>query len=118
MALRIVDEDARICDLARLFFHEVAAKNGNMVYNTLPDIISRLLGEWYAPESARPDEDFDTIVTYLFKFIDKDKQASCRLPALACNVYMHCAWHATYICIAPDMQRTTLRLTCNGRRCA
>jgi condensin complex subunit 1 len=91
MALRIVDEDARICDLARLFFHEVAAKNGNMVYNTLPDIISRLLGEWYAPESARPDEDFDTIVTYLFKFIDKDKQASCRLPALACNVYVHCA---------------------------
>ena len=91
MALRIVDEDARICDLARLFFHEVAAKNGNMVYNTLPDIISRLLGEWYAPESARPDEDFDTIVTYLFKFVDKDKQASCRWPALACNVYIHFA---------------------------
>ena len=38
------EEDSRISDLAKLFFHELAKKAGdkNPIYNILPDIISRL----------------------------------------------------------------------------
>jgi condensin complex subunit 1 len=42
MALRLEDDDERVADLARLFFHELSHKD-NAVYNILPDVISNLV---------------------------------------------------------------------------
>ena len=80
MALCIEDEDNRISDLARyhiffppkiyfsrLFFHELSQK-ANTIYNILPDLISSL--------STNTDRNFNfnSIMKYLFSFIEKDKQ--------------------------------------------
>ncbi|GJJ71787.1 condensin complex subunit 1 [Entomortierella parvispora] len=65
MAICLVDEDARISDLARLFFTELTSKD-NAVYNNMPDIISHL-------SNAKIDEDsYRKIMRFLFELI-KDK---------------------------------------------
>ncbi|KAF9428681.1 Condensin complex subunit [Podila epigama] len=67
MAICLVDEDARISDLARLFFTELTSKD-NAVYNNMPDIISHL-----SNAESRIDEDsYRKIMRFLFELI-KDK---------------------------------------------
>ncbi|XP_006814852.2 condensin complex subunit 1-like [Saccoglossus kowalevskii] len=69
MAICIVDEDDRISNMSKMFFHELA-KKGNAVYNIMPDVISRLSD----PEVGVKEENFKIIMRYLFSFIQKDKQ--------------------------------------------
>ncbi|KAJ6448906.1 non-SMC mitotic condensation complex subunit 1-domain-containing protein [Mycena sanguinolenta] len=70
MAKCIEDPDTRISDLAKLFFKELSTKD-NAIYNNLPDVISHLgLGE-----HAVDEETFQRTLTYIFSFIEKEKQA-------------------------------------------
>ncbi|CAE6439777.1 unnamed protein product, partial [Rhizoctonia solani] len=70
MAKCLEDEDKRIADLAKLFFQELSTKD-NAIYNNLPDVISHLsVGEHSVPEDA-----FQSTMSYIFKFIEKEKQA-------------------------------------------
>ncbi|XP_067659519.1 condensin complex subunit 1-like [Haliotis asinina] len=69
LASCIVDHDERIANLAKLFFLELS-KKGNAVYNVMPDIISRLSD----PDIGVDEDNFNTIMKYLFAFIQKDKQ--------------------------------------------
>ncbi|KAJ3202248.1 Condensin complex subunit [Entophlyctis luteolus] len=69
MAKCLQDSDARISDLARLFFTELSTKE-NAIYNNLPDIISNLS----AKDSGVSDEDFRSIMKFLFEFLKKEKQ--------------------------------------------
>jgi condensin complex subunit 1 len=69
MAVCIEDEDTRIADLAKLFFHELAKKGKNPVYNILSDTMSRL--------SSSPNVSptlFQSVLRFLLQFIDKEKQ--------------------------------------------
>ncbi|CAG5117955.1 unnamed protein product [Candidula unifasciata] len=67
LATCIVDHDEMISGLAKLFFHELA-KKGNSLYN-MPDIISRLSD----PDIGVGEEDFQTIIKYIFSHIEKSK---------------------------------------------
>ena len=64
------DEDPKIRSLTKLFFAELSKKS-NAIYNVMADIISHLSD----PETGRDKEQFQSIMKYLFEFIDKDKQA-------------------------------------------
>ncbi|KAJ2336153.1 condensin complex non-SMC subunit Cnd1 [Coemansia sp. RSA 2681] len=70
MAKCLEDKDARVADMARLFFSELSTKD-NAVYNNLPDIISSLsMGA-----GAVNEESFGRIMKFLFEFIkEKDRQ--------------------------------------------
>jgi condensin complex subunit 1 len=70
IALCLEDSESRIADLAKLFFHELA-KKGNVLYNILPDIISRLSD----PSMSVSEERFNDILKYLLSFIQKEKQS-------------------------------------------
>lgn len=64
-------EDQHICDLAKMFFAELAGKDANnsIIYNHLPDIITSL--------TANCQQDGDQparILRYLMTFIKKDRQ--------------------------------------------
>ncbi|KIY43890.1 ARM repeat-containing protein [Fistulina hepatica ATCC 64428] len=70
MAKLLEDPDRRIADLAKLFFTELATKE-NAIYNHLPDVISHLsIGK-----HAVDEEKFQETMKYVFKFIEKEKQA-------------------------------------------
>ncbi|KAJ7219999.1 non-SMC mitotic condensation complex subunit 1-domain-containing protein [Mycena pura] len=70
MAKCIEDPEPRISDLAKLFFKELSTKD-NAIYNNLPDVISHLgIGE-----HAVDEETFQRTLTYVFSFIEKEKQA-------------------------------------------
>ncbi|KAG1681236.1 Condensin complex subunit 1 [Nymphon striatum] len=77
MGVCIIDADYRISGLAKLFFTELSQK-GNTVYNILPDIISRLSD----PDCGVNEENFKTILEYLFSFIQKDRQVECLIEKL------------------------------------
>ncbi|GAA5986784.1 hypothetical protein JCM11641_004790 [Rhodosporidiobolus odoratus] len=70
MAKCLSDEDKRIKDLAHLFFEELSTKD-KAIYNNLPDIISHL-----SSGNNPVDEDtFQTSMKFIFKFVDKKKEA-------------------------------------------
>ncbi|XP_048728818.2 condensin complex subunit 1-like isoform X3 [Ostrea edulis] len=69
VATCVVDHDERISSLAKLFFLELSHK-GNAIYNIMPDVISRLSD----PDVGVDEENFRTIMKYLFSFIQKDRQ--------------------------------------------
>ncbi|KAK0550127.1 condensin complex non-SMC subunit Cnd1 [Tilletia horrida] len=70
MAKCLEDKERRVSDLAKLFFSELSTKE-NAVYNNLPDIISHLsIGQHAVDEKT-----FEQTMTYIFGFIDKEKQA-------------------------------------------
>ncbi|KAJ7510292.1 non-SMC mitotic condensation complex subunit 1-domain-containing protein [Mycena galericulata] len=70
MAKCIEDPEPRISDLAKLFFKELSTKD-NAIYNNLPDVISHLgIGE-----HAVDEDTFQRTLTYIFSFIEKEKQA-------------------------------------------
>ncbi|KAF9276148.1 Condensin complex subunit [Mortierella alpina] len=69
MAICLVDEDARISDLARLFFTELSSKD-NAVYNNMPDIISHM-------SNAKIDEEsYRKIMRFLFELIKEKNMES------------------------------------------
>ncbi|KAG9085131.1 Condensin complex subunit [Ceratobasidium sp. UAMH 11750] len=70
MAKCLEDEDPRGADLAKLFFQELSLKD-NAIYNNLPDVISHLS----VGEHSVSEESFQSTMQYIFKFIDKEKQA-------------------------------------------
>lgn len=70
MAKCLEDPEARVSDLAKLFFSELATKE-NAVYNNLPDIISHLS----VGKHAVDEETFERTMRFIFNFIDKEKQA-------------------------------------------
>ncbi|KAJ7052444.1 non-SMC mitotic condensation complex subunit 1-domain-containing protein [Mycena amicta] len=70
MAKCIEDPEPRISDLAKLFFKELSTKD-NAIYNNLPDVISHL----GVGEHAVDEETFQRTLTYIFSFIEKEKQA-------------------------------------------
>ncbi|KAJ3326051.1 Condensin complex subunit [Boothiomyces sp. JEL0866] len=65
MAKCTQDPDERIKGLAKLFFKELATKD-NAIYNNLPDIISNL--------STTDEDQYKSIIKFLFAFIIKDKK--------------------------------------------
>ncbi|KAK3804526.1 MAG: LOW QUALITY PROTEIN: non-SMC mitotic condensation complex subunit 1-domain-containing protein [Benniella sp.] len=68
MAICLVDEDARISDLARLFFTELTSKD-NAVYNNMPDIISHM-------SNANIDEEsYRKIMRFLFELIKENMES-------------------------------------------
>ncbi|KAJ7677367.1 non-SMC mitotic condensation complex subunit 1-domain-containing protein [Mycena rosella] len=70
MAKCIEDPETRVSDLAKLFFKELSTKD-NAIYNNLPDVISHLgIGD-----HAVDEETFQRTLTYIFSFIEKEKQA-------------------------------------------
>ncbi|KAJ8021490.1 Condensin complex subunit 1 [Holothuria leucospilota] len=77
MATCIVDSEERLAALAKLFFFELS-KKGNAIYNIMPDIISRLSD----PDIGLPEDQFRTILRYLFAFIQKDRQAEALVEKL------------------------------------
>ncbi|EDR03599.1 uncharacterized protein LACBIDRAFT_155822, partial [Laccaria bicolor S238N-H82] len=70
MAKCVEDEDARIADLAKLFFSELSTKE-NAIYNNLPDVISHLS----SGDHAVDEKTFRSTLQYIFTFIEKEKQA-------------------------------------------
>ncbi|WCJ33357.1 Condensin-1 complex subunit CAP-D2 [Euphorbia peplus] len=78
MALCVEDEDERISNLAKLFFHELSKKGSNPVYNLLPDILSKLSSQNLKRES------FCNVMQFLIGSINKDKQMES-LVAKLCN---------------------------------
>lgn len=68
MALHLEDEDLRISNLVKLFFHELSKKGNNPIYNLLPDILSRLSRQNISKEM------FCNIMQVLIGSIKKDKQ--------------------------------------------
>ncbi|XP_068932976.1 condensin complex subunit 1, partial [Petaurus breviceps papuanus] len=69
MAVLLIDPEPEVAAIAKNFFNELAGK-GNVVYNLLPDIISRLSD----PESGVEEEPFHTIMRQLLSYITKDRQ--------------------------------------------
>lgn len=78
MAIRVEDEDQRISNLAKLFFHELSKKGNNPIYNLLPDILGKLCNQNLKTES------FCNIMQLLIGFIKKDKQMEALVEKL-CN---------------------------------
>ncbi|XP_052175354.1 condensin-1 complex subunit CAP-D2 [Diospyros lotus] len=78
MAMRLEDEDERISNLAKLFFHELSKKGNNPIYNLLPDILGKLSHENLKKET------FCNIMQFLIGSIKKDKQMEALVEKL-CN---------------------------------
>ncbi|OQR85904.1 condensin complex subunit, partial [Thraustotheca clavata] len=68
IALCLVDEEVRIKNLAKLFFHELSKRGNNPIYNMLPDTIGRL------STSDLPEASFRDIMKFLMGFIQKERQ--------------------------------------------
>lgn len=69
----LIDEDERIRGLSRIFFAEMADRDAgqgnNGIYNHIPDILSHL-----SASAAVNEEDFRTIMRFIFDFIRKERQ--------------------------------------------
>ncbi|KIM35665.1 hypothetical protein M413DRAFT_449620 [Hebeloma cylindrosporum] len=70
MAKCLEDPDTRIADLAKLFFDGLSTKE-NAIYNNLPDVISHLS----TGDHAVDEPTFESTLRYIFKYIEKEKQA-------------------------------------------
>lgn len=69
LAMCIVDSNDEIKNSTQQFFREIATKS-NILYNVLPDIISRLSD----PNSEVEEEKYRVIMKYIIGLINKDKQ--------------------------------------------
>jgi len=75
IALCIIDKHPQIATLATSFFNELAKRqHGEALFNILPDIFSNLVGGGLDKERQLDEEDFKTIMEFLFKYISKEKQ--------------------------------------------
>lgn len=70
IAICLLDEESRIGDLARIFFHEMGRKSANAIYNILPDTISCLSSK----DNVNSSE-FKQVIGFLIGLLDKDKHA-------------------------------------------
>lgn len=69
LVLCIVDENEEIKQMTQQFFKEIANKS-NILYNVLPDIISRLSD----PKLVLPEEKYHTIMKFIMALVQKDRQ--------------------------------------------
>ncbi|VDK60758.1 unnamed protein product [Anisakis simplex] len=76
LARCMLDSNAHVANLAKFFFAELS-KKGNMIYNLMPDMISRL-----SSNQEVSVDDFGQIMKLLLSFIKKDKQADSLLEKL------------------------------------
>ncbi|XP_075512806.1 condensin-1 complex subunit CAP-D2 isoform X1 [Primulina tabacum] len=97
MAVRLEDEDERICNLAKLFFNELSKKGSNPVYNLLPDILGKLCYQNLKEKS------FCNIMQFLIGSIKKDKQMEALVEKL-CNRFVGVAdvrhWEYISYCLS------------------
>jgi condensin complex subunit 1 len=75
----LLDEDPRIADLAKLFFHEIASKDTAIIYNHIPDMLSSLSASTTNP---LPYADFQRLLRFIFEFIKKERQLESLLDRL------------------------------------
>ena len=68
IAKMLEDTSPEVAHLARVFFHELAAKD-NTVYNNLPDIISTL-----SVDPQVSEDSFAQIMKHLFDYVKKERQ--------------------------------------------
>ncbi|XP_068660218.1 condensin-1 complex subunit CAP-D2 [Aristolochia californica] len=97
MALRLEDEDERISNLAKLFFHELSKKGSNPIYNLLPDILGR-----FSNQNLK-EEQFCNIMQFLIGSIKKDKQMESLVEKLCnrfCGVTDHKQWEYISYCLS------------------
>lgn len=69
----IVDADANLSNMSKIFFVDLAKKNNNAIYNILPDVISHLSNERLGVQ----EEAFQAIMKHLFELIEKERQTVC-----------------------------------------
>lgn len=69
----IVDPDANLSNMSKIFFVDLAKKNNNAIYNILPDVISHLSNE----RLGVGEEMFEAIMKHLFDLIEKERQTVC-----------------------------------------
>jgi len=98
MVLCLNDSCEKVRDLACLFFTELAKRSNNPVYNLMGDIISILSrGEEETATATVSDAEtskirvlseteFQTTMTFLLKFVGKDKQADSLLERLLTRI--------------------------------
>ncbi|CAG2104164.1 unnamed protein product [Medioppia subpectinata] len=77
MAALMVDQNELLSSHSRLFFTELGKKQ-NAVYNVLPDIISHLSDT----ETGLAEEDFRTVMKFIFDLIEKNRQTICLVEKL------------------------------------
>ncbi|RWS10767.1 condensin complex subunit 1-like isoform X3 [Dinothrombium tinctorium] len=77
MAVLMVDDNPNLSSMAKLFFTELGKKQ-NAIYNVLPDIISHLSDT----EIGIEENNFRSIMKYLFDLIEKDRQTLCLVEKL------------------------------------
>jgi len=98
LAVCLEDKEAHIRSLTQLFFTELG-KKANAIYNVLPDIISHLSD----PDTGRSSEEFQSIMKYLFEFVEKDKQAESLVEKL-CHRFRATRtdrqWHYLSFCLS------------------
>ncbi|XP_054165417.1 condensin complex subunit 1-like [Oppia nitens] len=78
MARLMVDENEILSSHSRLFFTELGKKQ-NAIYNVLPDIISHLSD---TENGLRDEEEFQTVMKFIFDLIEKDRQTICLVEKL------------------------------------
>lgn len=83
LALCIVDADHEIQNTTKQFFKEIAHKS-NILYNVLPDIISRLSSTTITLE----EEKYRTIMKYIMGLINKDRQVESLIEKLCLRFRM------------------------------
>ncbi|KAK0180325.1 hypothetical protein PV327_005980 [Microctonus hyperodae] len=74
LTLCIVDSDAKIRNTAKQFFHELSQK-GNVLYNVIPDILSRLT----SPNINVEQDDLHIIFKYIFGLLHKERETDALL---------------------------------------
>ena len=85
IAVCIVDPDASIAHLAKVFFTELSKRENNPIYNLLPDVIGVLSADKALAKRGDRGK-FRTIVDFLCKFIKKDRQAEALVDKLCARL--------------------------------
>jgi condensin complex subunit 1 len=77
IAVLMVDQNDILSASSKLFFTELGKKQ-NAIYNVLPDIISHLSNT----ENRLEEEDFRTVMKFIFDLIEKNRQTVCLVEKL------------------------------------
>ncbi|KAK0094256.1 hypothetical protein PV326_011424 [Microctonus aethiopoides] len=98
LTLCIVDSDAKIRDAAKQFFHELSQK-GNVLYNVIPDILSRLT----SPNINIEEDDLHTIFKYIFGLLHKERETDALLDKICARFKLATSerqWRDLSFCLA------------------
>ncbi|CAF1504687.1 unnamed protein product, partial [Rotaria sp. Silwood1] len=75
IAFCIIDKHTEIATLATSFFSELAKRqHGEALFNILPDIFSNLVDGKLDEQRQLNEEDFKSVIDFLFKYVSKKKQ--------------------------------------------